>query len=56
VESAKPNASRGGPRKVCQVSGLEPTVGGQRGQVAQLLGGSSEVGQPKVGQKLVVIA
>ena len=33
------NASRGCPRKVRQVSGPEPTVGRQRGQIAQLLGG-----------------
>ena len=35
--SALPNRSRGCPRKVCKVSGLEPTVGGQCGQVAQFL-------------------
>ena len=33
------NASRGCPRRVRQVSGPEPTVGRQRGQIAQLLGG-----------------
>ena len=45
VESAMPNKSRGCPRKACQVSGQEPTVGGQRGQVAQLLRAISKVGQ-----------
>jgi len=56
-----PNGSRGRLRKACQVSGVEPTVGAQCGQVAQLLGGlqqswaakswAEKLGRPeKVGQ------